>query len=817
MATLRHLFPRDTGVAERYQYPHQVGGGDFSVPPRDRAPHAELLKGQIEAAVESATDQQTTSSAGEQPKGFVLDFRSDPEFKLKLESLDIRRSGIELRGARVDEFGIMHASVFVPERQANFFIKRLEQYATEDSTRGRVPKAKHKDLVESIREVKLASLASFWQDAGSFPSERSDPLWWEVWLVDTNTTDAAYNVAADFRQRAVAAGITVTERELRFPERKVVLALATIEQLTGVENLFDLLAELRLAKWLAGEFTSLTPSDQAEFIAEAQTRIEILETPTSSVCQFDTGVNRGHDLLAPAIATDHVLAVDPGWSAADLSGHGTEMAGLALYGCLTELFQSSESIQISHCLESVKILPDGGSNPPELWGNLTIQAAARIEIVAPERSQRVFSLTVTAEGRDDGAPSSWSAAIDQLCAAVDEERVGRLVIVSAGNLPLDVRHEYPDRNYVEGIEDPAQSWNAISVGAFTNRVSIGQTEHSGWSAIASAGALSPASRTSMVWRSKTWPIKPDIVMEGGNVAINPGTGRADFVDDLSLLTTCVGATGKLLTTTGDTSAATALAARFAARLWAEYPSLRPETIRGLMVHAARWTEPMQVMAEGSKELLLRSCGFGVPDFERACWSQRNSATLIIESSLQPYQKTPARITSRDMQVHRLPWPTAVLQQLLDADVQMRITLSYFIEPSPGRRGWTRKHRYQSHGLRFDVKRPEESDDEFRKRVSKAARDEDEEIDGGSDDREWMLGAHLRCKGSIHSDTWIGTAAQLAASGVVAVFPVTGWWKERPHLRRYDRVAPYSLLITIETESTEVDLYTPIANLLGISI
>jgi hypothetical protein len=757
MDPLRHLFPRNSGVAEPYQYPHRVGGGEFTVPPRDRAPHAATLTAQIENAVATEAEQHAAAGAA---KGIVFDFRSDPGFKLKLESLDFRPSGIELRSARVDEHGVMHASVFVPEGKTTFFIRRLEKYATE-TTGGAIPKARYKDLVESIHEVKLASLESFWRDAGEFPGETTEPLWWEVWLADLG---AAVDVAADFRQRAAAVGITVPERELKFPERRVVLAKATAAALVTIENLFELLAELRLAKLLPGEFLDLAPHDQAEFVEDARTRIVLAQPVRSSVCQLDTGVNRGHPLLEPAIAVEHVLSVDPAWSPADLSGHGTEMAGLSLFGCLTEVLGDTDPIQLPHCVESVKILPDGRANDPELWGNLTLQAASRIEIAAPDRSQRVFSLTVTAEGRDDGAPSSWSAAIDQMCVAADEESPGRLVIVSAGNLPLDVRHEYPDRNQVEGVEDPAQSWNALTVGAYTERWSIGQTEYSGWQAVAASGALSPASRTSLIWSSKTWPIKPDVLLEGGNVAINPATGRADFVDDLSLLTTRVSATGELLTTTGDTSAATALAARFAARLWAEYPSLRPETVRALIVHSARWTQPMLDMADGNKELLLRSCGYGVPNFDVACWSAQNAVTLIMESSLQPYQKTPVHVTSNEMHLHRLPWPTAVLQDLLDVEVRMRVTLSYFIEPSPGRRGWTRKHRYQSHGLRFDVKRPEESEDDFRKRVSKAARDEDEEIEGSSDDRDWRLGAHLRCKGSIHSDMWVGTAAQLAASG-----------------------------------------------------
>ncbi len=808
MERLRHLFPQGTSAVEDYAYPHRVGGGEFAAPPRDRAPHAELLLGEIRTAEEAASAASAQQS--ERPKGLVLDFRSDPGFKLKLESLEARQEGIELRSARIDETGVMQATVFIPEGKTSYFIKRLEQYAAEETKKGN---PRHQALIESISEAKLATLESFWRDAGAFPSEVTTDIWWEVWLADL---DPAQDVAVQFRDRASQTNVLVADRELSFPERRVVLARGTAAALARVPNLFDLLAELRLAKLLAGEFLTLTPTDQAEFVQEALQRLRVVQPINSSVCHLDTGVNRGHPLLEPAIAAEHVLAVDPNWSGADVSGHGTEMAGLALYGCLTEVLGGAEPIELRHCIESVKILPDGGAHDPNLWGHVTIQSAARIEIVAPERSRRVFSLTVTAEGRDEGAPSSWSAAIDQLCAG-DDASGPRLLIVAAGNLPLEDRHEYPARNFVSGVEDPAQSWNALTVGAFTELASVGQTAYSGWQAVAPAGGLSPSSRTSRIWPEKGWPIKPDILMEGGNVAINPATQRADFVDDLSLLTTKVSVAGGMLTSTADTSAATALAARFAARLWAAYPSLRPGTIRGLMVHSARWTPQMVELADGSRETLLRCCGYGVPNYDRACWSASNAATLVIESSLQPYRKTAEGIKSHEMHFHRLPWPTEVLQGLLDERVRMRVTLSYFVEPSPGRRGWNRKHRYQSHGLRFKVKRPEQTIDEFRKQITKSARDVDEEIENISDDREWEIGSHLRCKGSIHSDTWEGTAAQLAASGLIAVFPVTGWWRERPHLKRFEQRAAYSLIASIETEAEGVDLYTPIANAIAATI
>jgi len=104
------------------------------------------------------------------------------------------------------------------------------------------------------------------------------------------------------------------------------------------------------------------------------------------------------------------------------------------------------------------------------------------------------------------------------------------------------------------------------------------------------------------------------------------------------------------------------------------------------------------------------------------------------------------------------------------------------------------------------------DSEFLKRITKAAWDEDEgSISSSADERDWTIGPNLRCKGSIHSDVWTGTAAQLAASGTIAVYPVTGWWKERPKLNRWNRLARYPLILSLETDAAQIDLYTPIAN------
>lgn len=809
MDRLAHLVLHDTATAEPY-ISTSGGSGPFPTPPRDdRAAHGNRLNTQLTQAEANAESQRSGLASDYVESGIALEFLSDPSFKLKLDSLERQRSGIELLNSRIED-SVMRATVFVPHGKLTQFARLFEQYINEESKSGR---PRHRALVESISSIQLAAVRSYWTDLPALYPSDGEAIWWEVWLrVEDNEPDPV----AAFISVAEPLGITVNPRAVTFPERMVLLAKGTSRQLSGSLDLLNMLAELRRAKRVPSDFLNLPPRQQAEFIQRLLQRIQPPESNSPAVVILDTGGSPGHPLLSIGLAQSDTLAVDPDWSPADLAGHGTEMAGLALYGCLTTYDGSAEPIILRHRLESVKILPDSGTNEPDNYGAITAEAIARIEIAARERS-RIICLAVTADGRDEGFPSSWSGELDQLASgALDDRR--RLLVVAAGNTPSDVRHQYPASNQVHGIQDPSQAWNVLTVGAYTARVHIASSDYAGWQPIAGQGRLSPCSTTSLVWERKEWPLKPDVVLEGGNSAIDPNTGRADFLDDLGLLTTRLSPTGALLSATGETSAATAQAARLAAILQAKYPNFWPETLRGLIVHSAEWTP--QMLAEFpyvSRHDRLRCYGYGVPNFERMLWSASNAATLIVQDALQPYQRLGSEMKTKDMHVHALPWPVEVLEQLGDEPVTMQVTLSYFIEPSPGRRGWTKKHRYASHLLRFEVRRPTETTNEFKQRLTRAAWEEEEERPAmSSDSRHWELGPNLRTRGSVHSDRWTGTASELAACRFIAVYPVTGWWRERPHLSRFNREARYSLAVSISTPRIDVDLYTPIATQVGIT-
>jgi len=812
---LSHLFVTGTSTTQPYTSPAS-GGKPFRVPPRQRETHGQRLLRQFDVIRQqaAATLEEQRAYGIDAKNGIYLQFESDPGFDLKTESLEVWKSRIELLSEhKVDNRTL--ATVFVPEGKLDILVNKFSAYLdpAKDSPTG---KPRNESLVASVASIKKAALDALWTDTPESMPDEGESAWWEVWLRTGEDPTAELGF---FKEHARHMELIVLDEALIFPDRTVVAVQGTKEQMSRSIHLLNCIAELRRVKESADFFSSMDRSEQIDWIHATLDQITPPDQNSPAVCILDTGINHTHPLLEPILHAADMDSCNPAWGTADHKGHGTEMAGLAAYGDLTDLLAYHGPIAHSHLLESVKILPPHGANDPHLYGDITTEAVARAEINAPQRKRNFCMAVTTTDFRDAGRPSSWSAAVDSLCSGVTDE-IRRLIIISAGNTEKEERHHFPDNNLSEGIHDPGQAWNALTVGAYTEKNTIDPTEYPGWQTVAPPGDLSPSSTTSMDW-SRTWPIKPDIVMEGGNMGRHPTAGTADNIDSLDLLSTnWQHAMMRPLVNTGDTSAATALAARFAALIQSQYPDYWPETIRAMLIHSADWTKAMKdwfapLRVQQDKENLLRYCGYGVPDLEKALWSARNALTLVAQDTLQPFDKKESRIVTRDLHLHAIPWPAELLADLENTPVNMRVTLSYFIEPNPARRGWGRKYSYASHGLRFEVKRPLESLENFRKRINKAARDEETGRQGTSSpsDSNWTLGKNLRKIGSIHSDTWSGTAVELAQRGHIAVFPVMGWWKSIPRHGRWANQARYSLIVTIKTPETEIDLYTPVANMI----
>lgn len=806
-----HIIIRKKASSESYR-PHSRPLDPEALPSTDRLAHATALKAALEGARDMAKQRRAASRLrvdGTEPGIYVL-FESHKGLDLKLDSLENKPQGIELM-AVTEEADIQRAVLFVPEGGIKHFIQRFEDYASKDTDKG---EPRHRELVERIASLRLATLRALWTDDPSAYPEPGQAIWWEVWLRRHDGRELAR-----FNEFAVLTQMQISDRRLEFDDRIVTLVHGTPEQLSASIDVLNDIAEIQAAKVPAAPFLRMSGAEQGEWVRELLARTRYAAEDAPAVCVLDTGVARGHPLLEHSLSERDSHACDADWGSSDHQGHGTEMAGLALYGDMERLLASAEPVQLRHRLESVKILPPHGESLPELWGAITAEGVRLIEKHAPSR-RRAFSMAVTADDtRDRGQPTSWSAAIDALAAGRSfdatskgliydgQEPTRRLFFIAAGNIETpDIDHL--TRSDVEPIHDPGQAWNVLTVGAYTERVWLDPQDASldDWRPLAPHGELSPYSSTSITFESQ-WPIKPDIVMEGGNKALSPGGLYALQTDDLSLLTTALKSP---LGVTWATSAATAQAARLAALISAEYPRLWPETIRALIVHSAEWTRRMRGHFEKAQDRrkrlsLFRRYGFGVPSLDRALRSAANAMTLIVQDTLHPFKDG----VYNEMHLHALSWPQRELEALGLAQVRLRVTLSYFIEPHPGRRGWRKRHRYSSHGLRFDIKRVEETPESFRKRLNQQALEEEETRPRLGAEPGWVLGRE-RNKGSLHSDIWEGSAAELAERGLICVYPVTGWWKEQQKRDRSPMGVRYALVVSIETERTDVDLWTPVA-------
>jgi hypothetical protein len=829
---LPHLVVAGTARSKDFTRPGR--GGRKIRPVSNPSGHGQELINQWNGAKDAYGAAAQATGVGEDElrgSGIVIAIEAaDQEFPLQLDSLDSRTThktprtkwallSVQPATARTNETAL----VWVADDYLDEFLLRLEQYSQQQTVTG---KPRHEGLVANMAAIRSAVLRDLWTSPGEPPAEGT--FWWEVWI--RRTDDGISRVAAWARTRQ----ILMADEVLRLDQRDVILVRCIWGDLEQLPFTSVPVAEIRLAPTV-DSVLDLVPGEQETLIRDLLARLqhEDDDPACASVCVLDTGLLHGHLLLQQSTSDAEVHTIFPSGSTADDHGHGTAMAGLALLGHLDRLLTSARPVAVKHRLESVRLHGHAESESrSERFPLNTVRAVSLPEISAPQR-RRSFVLAITANEGDGSLPSTWSVAIDALSAGVDIDATddavellgapdgssARLFVLAAGNRRDLAHDDYLDRCDLAVIHDPAQAWNALTVGAHTD-LAVLPTDptFNGWQAVAEAGDLSPYSSTG-VQLAAQWPNKPDICMEGGNY-IHDGAGFSSNHESMSLLTT--GNQGILaLAPLRDTSAATAQAARLAALVHAEYPQFWPETVRGLLVHSAEWTAPMQAAISGTtskaqQRAMLRRYGWGVPSEAAVLKSAKDSVTLVVQDEFQPFHGND--FAMREFRLHELPWPETTLRNLGSATVKVRVTLSYFVEPNASRRGWRRKFAYQSHGLRFDMRRPLETTEAFVRRVNlDAERDEDGNPTSASGPTNWLLGAGNRNRGSLHADVWTGSAVELAECGVIAVHGVGGWWKNNRRKDRVDMPVRYALLVSLTTDAIEADIYTPIAAQIGIPV
>lgn len=749
--------------------------------------HAQALARQLDAltAAWAATEERLPDARGRLATAEALSGSS-----LAIDSLGDKNTDVV-----VVESSPERAVLHVRNDDLGALRRKVEAYAESETPRGRPRNEPLVAPLEVVRETSYQDLA-----AGDLAAIAIDPdasYWVELW---TDGGRLAERETRDRVRRVIDELATISSAENPEPvtfvgtERDIHLVRLSGSVLLDLPNLAP--DVYRVARPSEARADRLARDYAGDLVGDATVELESADSAVVAV--LDTGVAEEHPLLREVLAARGVSVVPGELSAIDRDGHGTELAGLVAFGDrLAPDLLAGGPVMARAKIESVLCYSPGGD--PPLWAARTEAAVEAAEAFGAQR--RVFNLALSDPSSTTGDRTSWSTALDRL--AYNDGR-GRLICVALGNAQQFANpDDYPAHNMSSFLHDPAQALNVLSIGAVTHKDTLATS--GSYQPVASAGEMSPYGSSNA---SANLPIKPEIVMEGGN-ACPDGTLMNSGEPDLSSLTLDHRPSlGALLAWTWATSAACAAASGLLAEIWNANPGRRPLTVRALLVNSARWTAEIVDQHPDRKER-LRAVGYGEPQRDVALMSTTQRPTLILESSIAP--NVPVGDAARGMHLVRLPLPDDELLALGGRPVELAVTLSYFGEPNESRRTL-----YLGATLAWDLQRRGESADDFVRRVSDNWRARGTPRPRAAEPWDWAVGPDARGRGTVQADRLMTDAASLAGDKLVAVWPTKGWWSD--HMRTHgDASVPYSLVVTIDAGDADIDLHALVEARLSVDL
>ncbi len=292
------------------------------------------------------------------------------------------------------------------------------------------------------------------------------------------------------------------------------------------------------------------------------------------VVVLDSGIASGHPVLAPAVGDSQSFLV--GRSAADVDGHGTGVAGIALYGDVAECV-ANRRFAPELRLYSGRILDEHGRGDHRLVEN---QVEDAVRYFVDHYDCKVFNLSYGDQRKPYHGRHVRGLAVtlDSLSRELDV-----LFVVPTGNLD-NTDDIYPDCFLGKDarIIDPASSLNALTVGSLARYDHDTRwPEDPGFSPVARPGQPSPFTRRGP---SVNGAIKPDLVDYGGNELLEYRPETKLWREELGEISTSQAfATGAPFGIYCGTSYAAPRISNLAATLLAHLPDASVDLCRAVLV------------------------------------------------------------------------------------------------------------------------------------------------------------------------------------------------------------------------------------------
>ena len=368
------------------------------------------------------------------------------------------------------------------------------------------------------------------------------------------------------------------------------------------------------------------------------------------LCVVDSGITSNHPLLSRNVGHAEAILTS-GETSADENGHGTIVAGIAVFGDVRACYGQAQFAS-PVTLFSARVLNADNRFDDEL---LIIQQMRRAIdfFTASPYNCRVFNLSLGVNEAwlpTNPRQSLWAESLDTIA-----REFGVLLVVSAGNQDVgwspstaeaeQIAVEYPRNLFVDecGLCQPATAAIAITVGGIADSESPaipppGKRED----IVRTIAAINQPMPTTRIGPGLNGAIKPEFVAAAGNVAFQGFSMLRNVTHDqgLAVMSLSNEPTKQLFAYDIGTSFAAPRVARTAAMLWinlrnqlAEEP--QANLVRAMLAASASppdalrdFIEPLQ-----GEEGVRRVCGYGAIDEEFAFESADRRVTLVAQGTL----------------------------------------------------------------------------------------------------------------------------------------------------------------------------------------
>ena len=622
-------------------------GGSRIIRRKDRREHAERIKGQTAAS--AAELARLRESFGVSPDRFLV---------LRLETLDgAQRDTLErLNVTVVEEVRETRGSspvhrllVQFPDRESlTTFTTEYDLYGEEVGETTALPYAMRRNLFDALESVSTVTAEERTGRRLQHEGIPTDPLFYlDVDLWNPGADVAQRGLFDFFRAFVQFRGGRVVRDPLITPS----LFLLKVEANQG---LLDELLQLDVVS-LVDLPPIPPPEDSFDLLTAIQPPDRLPPIPPNGplACVVDSGVTAGHPLLRGVVVAEEDFNSGEG-TPVDLNGHGTQVGGLVVYGDIARRMQDNEWLpQVN--LYSAKVLRNDPNSIDPTSPDATFPAEERveeqlkraIEYFHREYGCRVFNLSVGHAHKLylGGRQLPWAEVLDELA-----RRLDIVIVISAGNVPdpeMPVAFNSAQfKKQVAGslkqpkhrLIDPATSALSLTVGAVARREDPSMWYLSAGTQLAASavGCPSPFTRCGP---GVADAVKPEVVASGGNYGLNSIAGSVHWrKNDPNLAEPTLNRdfASRLLRAVCGTSLAAAQVTHVAARMEAAlrnqfHAAPSQNLVRALLVSSARQHDNVREYLD--KAELLNTIGYGEPTVEY-CWSTPNRISLIAEDTVQ---------------------------------------------------------------------------------------------------------------------------------------------------------------------------------------